>query len=390
MISFGVDNLLKSNPIWKKSSIAILTNLSAVSSRGENMITALLKNGFNIRKIFSPEHGFDRNGKDGASIEDTKDSISGLPIISLYGIKWHPDPEDLKDIEIVLFDLPDIGCRFYTYLWTMTCLMESLGSTDKKMIVLDRPNPLSGIINLSEGPMLNEDTCSSFIGRWSIPLRHSCTLGELAIYFNETRKLGVDLNVIKAENWNREMFFPDWGLEFTKPSPAITDFKTEILYPATGLLEATNLSEGRGTPYPFRFLGAPWLKATELRNILLEVTSGALSGEVRTFKSYDRLYKGQNCSGLLLNESNFRTFHPVYNGLLLLKTIRDLYPAIFHWHGYPTAVNPTGKRHIEKLIGQKGMEAIIKLSWPEFLTKIKHQCSLPKWEEDIKPYLLYH
>jgi len=144
----------------------------------------LLDAGFNIVKLFSPEHGLDVKGVDGATIKDGVDALTRLPVISLYNEKLQPDENDLKDIDMVLFDIPDIGCRCYTYLWTMTYVLEACAAYNKKFIVLDRPNPVSGSLRFAEGPMLDEAHCSSFIGRWNIPLRHSCTLGELALYFN--------------------------------------------------------------------------------------------------------------------------------------------------------------------------------------------------------------
>src|SRR5690606_8412023 len=144
---------------------------------------ALQDAGFQLVKLFSPEHGLLAVGADGVAQADFVDPLTGLPVVSLYGSKMAPEPQDLESLDAVLFDIPDVGCRFYTYLWTLSYVMEGCARARIPLFVLDRPNPLGGDLSQAEGPMLDEAHCSSFIGRWSIPIRHSCTLGELALYF---------------------------------------------------------------------------------------------------------------------------------------------------------------------------------------------------------------
>jgi uncharacterized protein YbbC (DUF1343 family) len=199
-LQFGIDHLLQQSPDWKNKSIGFLTNQAATTSTGIPSRKALIDNGFNIVQLFSPEHGLDASGTDGAKMNDGIDTLTGLKVISLYGEKFKPSKDDLSQIDIMLFDIPDAGTRFYTYLWSMTYLMEACAMFGKKLILLDRPNPISGNMKLSEGPMLQE-SCASFIGRWAIPLRHSCTLGELANYFNYQLKIGADLEIIKCLNY---------------------------------------------------------------------------------------------------------------------------------------------------------------------------------------------
>ncbi|MFZ9145851.1 MAG: exo-beta-N-acetylmuramidase NamZ domain-containing protein, partial [Sediminibacterium sp.] len=175
-IRFGIDHLIESNPSWKTSSIGFLTNDAARTFDQTPSRIALIKAGFNITQLFSPEHGIDTKGADGAKMKDGIDPLTGLPIISLYGEKYAPSEEDLKGIEILLFDIPDAGTRFYTYLWSMTYYLEAAAKFKKKIILLDRPNPLSGNLAMIEGPSLDE-TVSSFIGRFNIPIKHQCSLG---------------------------------------------------------------------------------------------------------------------------------------------------------------------------------------------------------------------
>ena len=178
MVYFGIDQLLLSNPSWKHQRIALVTNEAATTYNGIASRKALQDKGFNLLKLFSPEHGLSAKGADGEAIHDGIDELTDLPIISLYSIKLAPSAQDLSNIDLVIFDIPDVGVRFYTYLWTLTYVMESCAINKKKLVVLDRPNPLSGNMQLAEGPFLDSSS-NSFIGRWSIPIRHSCTLGEV-------------------------------------------------------------------------------------------------------------------------------------------------------------------------------------------------------------------
>ncbi|CAF4641861.1 unnamed protein product, partial [Rotaria magnacalcarata] len=207
MIRFGIDILLKQQPSWKLTNIGLVTNNAATTFNGVLSRKALLDAGFNIKRLFSPEHGLDVNGADGDAIKDTFDTVTGLPVTSLYGENLAPSQSDLMNIDILLFDIPDVGSRFYTYLWTMTYVMEAAAQYSKILIILDRPNPISGNLQLTEGPMLDMTT-TSFLGRWPLPIRHSCTLGELAIYFNTTRNIKVSLEIVPCSGWNRNMFQP--------------------------------------------------------------------------------------------------------------------------------------------------------------------------------------
>jgi len=240
-LHFGIDVILKNAPVWKNERIALLTNDAARTNKGVLSRLALKDAGFNITTIFSPEHGIQTTGEDGAVMHDGHDTITDLPIISLYGKKFMPSSDDLKDIDILLFDVPDVGTRFYTYLWTMTYWIEAAAINHKQVYILDRPNPLSGDIMMSEGPMLDE-SISSFIGRFNIPVKHQCTLGELALYFNAVKNWNANLKVIQCEGWHREQLFFDWHQKWVNPSPALQNIEAALLYPGTCFFEATNVS----------------------------------------------------------------------------------------------------------------------------------------------------
>ena len=386
MIYFGIDILLKQNPLWKKERLALVTNQSATTCHYVYSRKALLDAGFNIVKLFSPEHGLDIKGTDGAKMKDGIDVLTHLPVISLYNEKLAPEESDLQDIDIVLFDIPDIGCRFYTYLWTMTHVLQTCAAYRKKCIILDRPNPLSGDLNLSEGPLLDETSCASFIGRGTLPLRHSCTLGELALYFNTIKNIRADTTVIRCEQWDRNSFQPDWGMQFIPTSPAMNNFQSALLYPGLGLLEAANISEGRGTDKPFCIIGAPWLQTGLIVNTL---NNASVNAKEITFTPTESKYTHETCYSIEFQVTEPAQFHSLQNGLLLIKLIKDTHPDYFQWKPYPTNVNPSGNNHLNKLLGIPQSELLFDLPMHTFTAQIHSLTDNHQWQQLIHPYLLY-
>lgn len=389
MLFWGLDILLEQNPSWKYLRIGLVTNHAATTHQFIPSRKALQDNGFNLIKLFSPEHGLDVKGADGAKMNDGIDALTQLPIISLYGDKLHPSIEDLNDVDILLFDIPDVGSRFYTYLWTLTHVLEACGKQNKKLIILDRPNPLSGNLSRSEGPMLDEEHCSSFIGRWNIPIRHSCTLGELAIYFNQTKNINAAIEIIKCENWNRNDFQTDWGIDFVPTSPAIKNFEAALLYPGLGLLEATNISEGRGTALSFQMAGTPWMDENEVATIFNQLAIDDVTTKTINFTPSNSKYANEKCNGVQFKILHTSSFTAVFNGLLFIKLIKNLYPDHFEWKPYPTNVNPSGKNHLDKLLGITNSEQIFELPFNEFLKVIQQITTTTDWQKEIQPYLLY-
>ncbi len=388
MIQFGIDILLAQTPEWKNRRIGLVTNHAATTNQLSPSRKALLQHSFHIQKLFSPEHGLDVMGADGHEMKDGMDALTNLPIISLYSTKLAPSDQDLEDLDIVLFDIPDVGSRFYTYLWTMTYVMEACAKNKKKLIILDRPNPVSGDLALAEGPILDIEQ-ASFIGRWPIPIRHSCTLGELALYFNAERNIGCDIEVIKCEGWNREQFQPDWGIPFVPTSPAIQNFQSMLTYPGLCLLEATNISEGRGTNNAFRIAGAPWINGQSLAAMIADIGLDEIHVTAHSFIPSDSKYKGETCNGILIEVKYPESFQPVYFGLLLIRIIKQSYPQYFDWAPYPTMVNPTGKQHMDKLLGIANSEQLFSLPLPKFIAEITKLTQCRNWAEEMNPYLLY-
>ena len=249
-VLFGIDTFLSDGDKFRGLRLALITNNAATTSAGILTRVALLQSKFDLVKLFSPEHGLTARGEDGAFQENAGDVATGLRVTSLYGDQLKPSEEDLFDIDAILFDIPDVGCRFYTYSWTMTYVMEACAEFNKPLIILDRPNPISGDFNLTEGSMLDETNCSSFIGRWSIPVRHSCTPGELANYFAATRIRNLDLQIIEVRNWKRTQGVKEAKWFFVPPSPAIVDDETVFpkgseLYVKLSKVEAAGRVSGR-------------------------------------------------------------------------------------------------------------------------------------------------
>jgi len=376
----GIDVFLQDPEVNKNSRFAIVTNNAAFTSARILSRLALVEKGFNLVKIFSPEHGISVKGADGLFQKDSIDIKTALPIISLYGDRLIPTEEDLKDIDIVLFDIPDVGCRFYTYLWTMTYVMEACAKYNKPLIILDRPNPIGGNLEMAEGPMLDETNCSSFIGRWSIPIRHCCTLGELANYFSNKKIKGLDLKIIQVKNWDRDQITND----FYPTSPAIQNITTALVYPGMGILEGINVNEGRGTDKPFMQFGAPWIIAEELQMVLKNKNIPDIDLKSCSYTPADSLYKNETCYGLELNLTDVNKFRPFAFAIDLISILFKLYPHQVKERAYVTNVNPTGGGHLDKLLGVKNAFELLK--WGKTIQTDISQT----WLSEITSCLLYN
>jgi uncharacterized protein YbbC (DUF1343 family) len=381
-IQSGIDVFLKQKEKYKTKTLALVTNDAARTATGEYSRAALLKQNLQLIKLFSPEHGIAVKGKDGAAQQNNTDALTALPVISLYSSKLAPSAEDLKDADLVLFDIPDVGCRFYTYLWTMTHVMEACAANNKPLLILDRPNPIGAMVEKAEGPMLDETNCSSFIGRWNIPLKHGCTPGELALYFAATKLPELTMDVIKVENYHRRQNALHDFL-FIPTSPAIQTIETALLYPGTGLFEGVNVNEARGTDEPFRQFGAPWINENELTDALQQKQLMGIAVKPASFKAVTCPYAGETCCGVELIITDPLQLMAVQNGVTILQTIAGLYPSHFNDRLYPTAANPTGEKHLDKLLGvQNAFQKLI--SNHEFALPVSH-----KWKQLMEQYLLY-
>ena len=310
--------------------LGLITNQTGRDRAGRSTIDLLFKApGVKLAALFSPEHGI--RGLADEKVSDTKDEQTGLPIYSLYGESRRPKPEQLKDLDALVFDIQDVGARFYTYISTLGYVIEEAAKANLPIIVLDRPNPING--RDIEGPVADIDKLS-FTAYHTIPVRHGMTVGELARLFNEERHLGADVRVIKLENWRRAMWFDATNLTWVNPSPNMRSLTEAALYPGIGLLETTNLSVGRGTNTPFEIIGAPWLDGQKLASHLnVHNIPGVRFVPVR-FTPNSSVFKNEECGGVNIVIIDRSRFQSVRTGIEIAVALHSLFPAYWKIDGY--------------------------------------------------------
>jgi uncharacterized protein YbbC (DUF1343 family)/CubicO group peptidase (beta-lactamase class C family) len=302
--------------------VGLITNHTGRDRAGRQTIDVLREApGVKLSALFAPEHGI--RGQADENVSDTVDEKTGLPIYSLYGETRRPKPEQLKNLDALVFDIQDVGVRFYTYISTLGNVLEEAAGAKLPVYVLDRPNPIGG--TEIEGPVADEDKLS-FVAYHTIPVRHGLTVGELAQLFKEQRKIDCDVRVVKMENWRRGMWLDATGQTWVNPSPNMRSLTEATLYPGVGLLETTNLSVGRGTDTPFELLGAPWIDGRKLASYLNgRGLAGVRFVPVR-FTPRASVYKGEECGGVNLVVTERARFRAVRAGLEMAVALRRLYP----------------------------------------------------------------
>ncbi len=329
-VSPGIEVLLKDEKnVLSGKKVGLITNPTGIDSKLTSIVDLLHDDpDINLTALFGPEHGVRGDAQAGASVEYYIDEKTGLPVYSLYGKTKKPTPEMLKDVEVLVFDIQDVGTRYYTYIYTMAYAMEAAKENDIPFIVLDRPNPQGG--ESVDGPVL-EPEFSSFVGLYPIPLKHGMTVGELATFFNKEYKIGADLKVIKMKGWKRDMDYDDTGLPFVLPSPNMPTVSTTFVYPATGLIEGTNVSEGRGTTKPFELIGAPYINSDELAGKLNALRLPGVKFRAASFTPTFSKHAGKLSHGVEVYITDREEFKAVPTGLHIIKTIQDLYPGDFEF-----------------------------------------------------------
>jgi uncharacterized protein YbbC (DUF1343 family)/CubicO group peptidase (beta-lactamase class C family) len=302
--------------------IGLVTNHTGRDREGQQTIDVLrAAPGVRLVALFAPEHGI--RGVADEKVSDSKDEQTGLPIFSLYGETRRPRPEQLKDLDAIVYDIQDIGTRFYTYISTLGYVMEEAARARLPVYVLDRPNPIGGID--VEGPVADADKLS-FIAYHTIPVRHGMTIGELAQLYNEQRKIGCDLRIIKMEGWRRANWFDATNLTWINPSPNMRSLTEATLYPGIGLLETTNVSVGRGTDTPFELVGALWINGPELAAYLNNRRIAGVRFVPVRFTPQTSVFKAVECSGINIIITNRGQFRPVLAGIEIAVALRRLYP----------------------------------------------------------------
>lgn len=340
----------------KGKDVGLVSNCTGVTAGFERSDQFFARSEAKLQAVFTPEHGFFCTGKPGEPISDDSEGKRDLPVISLYGDKRQPPGEKMKDIDVLVYDIQDLGVRCYTYIHTMANCMTVAGETGTEFLILDRPPPLSG--KKVEGRPI-EDDLASFIGGYRLPMVYGLTPGELGKYLSTRFSVGPPPSVVRMQGWSRDLWYDETGLPWVSPSPGIPSSETALLYPGTVLLEGTNLSEGRGTNKPFQMFGAPWI-TEKFKEELINLVSGAGESNFKLRKSRYRprfsKYSGELCRGYEVYVTDRFEFSPFRFGIALVKVVHDLYPENFTW--WNSSLDK-GKTHFDRLAGSKKFRELI-------------------------------
>lgn len=317
----GIDVLEISDfALLRGKRVGVITNHTGVDGQGRSTVDVLAASrALTLVAIFSPEHGFRGDARGGDSVEDSKDPATGLPIYSLYGKTRRPTDEMLRGVDVLVFDIQDVGARFYTYLTTMALCMEEASKRGIAFVVLDRPNPIGG--STLEGPVL--EVPFDFTGYFAVPVRHGLTPGEMARLHAHAKGLRLDLTVVPLQGWSRDSLYDETGRRWINPSPNIRSLDAALLYPGLGLFEATNITVGRGTDEPFLWFGAPWLDAGRLAYTLQAAALPGVRFVEETRTPREDLYAGKACRGVRIEISDRRRVRALDVFVYAVCALRD-------------------------------------------------------------------
>lgn len=326
----------------------LLAHQASVNARLQHA-AGLLRDaaGGRLVRLFAPEHGLWGAAQDHASVATTRDPVTGLPVLSLYGRRRAPTPGMLRRLDVLLVDLQDVGARYYTFVWTMALAMAACGRAGVPVVVLDRPNPLGGTAVEGNIP---DPAFASFVGLYPLPARHGMTIGELAAYVNTRHRLGCDLTVVPMRGWRRGMLWEDTELPWVPPSPNMPTPDTARVYPGGCLIEGTNLSEGRGTTRPFEWVGAPFLDPLRYGTALDELGLPGVRFRPLRFRPTFHKWAGRLCGGVQIHVEDRERFKPFLTGLGLLAVAGRQAPGQFSWRRPPYEFEAT-RLPIDILLG---------------------------------------
>ena len=334
-VNTGIDRLEKAWPKpLKAANIGLLVHPASINSGYIHAAELFFKTKkCRLSALFGPQHGIKGETQDNMiEWEGSRDLATGLPVYSLYGKNRKPLPGMLADVDAMVIDMQDVGARYYTFIWTMALVMEACQEQNKAVVVLDRPNPIGG--EIIEGPVLQPEY-ASFVGLRSLPVRHGMTIAEVALYLKDVYNTGLALHIIAMEGWKRRMWFDDTGLPWVFPSPNMPTVETAAVYPGMCLLEATNLSEGRGTTRPFEIFGAPFIKPDILVKRLKESRLPGVIFRPLYFLPTFQKHAGRLCGGAQLHVTDRKKFKPFKTAAAILKSVNELYPKDFSWNQPP-------------------------------------------------------
>ena len=334
-VTLGIERLLKEQPqLLKKARVGAVVHPASVFPNIHHSVDVLREElAAGLVALFGPQHGA-RGEKQDNMIESEhyRDPQTGVPVHSLYSETRKPTPEMMRDIDVLIYDLQDVGTRVYTFIYTLAYCMEACRESGRKMIVADRPNPIGG--RHVEGNLLDPEY-RSFVGLYPLPMRHGMTVGELARFYNEEFGIGCDLTVIPMEGWRRSMWFDQTGLPWVLPSPNMPTPDTATVYPGMVLVEGTKLSEGRGTTKPFELVGAPYINPEELAGQMTRLNLPGVVFRPAYFEPTFHKWAGEVCGGIQVHVTDREAFEPYLTGLCLIAEIRRLCGDRFEWRPPP-------------------------------------------------------
>ncbi len=312
----GIDNLDEADALLRGRRLGLATNPTGVD---RNLVSTadILRERYDLVALYGPEHGIRGDAQAGDHVGSAVDSRTGLPAHSLYGGSRHLSTETAAGVDVLVFDMQDIGVRYFTYLYTLTNLMADCAALGIPLVLLDRVNPLGGAV---EGTLLDE-RFASFVGKFAIPNRYGLTIGEFARFVNGEHGLGCDLHVVPCAGWRRSLRWEDTDLNWVPPSPNMPTTETALCYPGTCFIEGTNLSEGRGTARPFELIGAPWLDADDFAGELNALGLPGVRFRPAHFQPWFSKHAGQPCHGVQVHITDRNAFQPVRSGLALVAAV---------------------------------------------------------------------
>ncbi|MFJ5622558.1 exo-beta-N-acetylmuramidase NamZ domain-containing protein [Peribacillus loiseleuriae] len=383
-LKLGIEVLLsEQKELIKGKRVGVITNSTGVDKKLTSIVDLLYNdNEIELTALYGPEHGVRGSVQAGEYVEFYLDDITGLPVYSLYGQTRKPTSEMLEKIDVLLFDIQDVGSRFYTYIYTMAYAMEAAKEKGIPIIVLDRPNPLTG--SKVDGTVLDMKY-ASFVGNYSIPLRHGMTVGELAQLFNREFKIGAGLTVVKMKGWKRDMYYDDTSLPFVLPSPNMPTLDTAIVYSGSALFEGTNISEGRGTTKPFELIGAPFINRTDLAQRLNALKLPGVMFRAASFIPANSKFANQLSHGVQIHITDRKKFQSFETGLHMMKIVHDLYPDQFQFQ----AANRAGISFFDQLVGNGWIRQGIEEGRSVKDMKKQWEKELDEFKKIRSQYLLY-
>lgn len=381
----GLEVLLRdSAALVRGKRVGFLTNQTAVTSNGRSGIDLLHESpDVKLVALYGPEHGLRGDAEGGAKVANTVDAKTGVPVYSLYGTTQRPTPEMLKGVDVLLFDMQDIGARPYTFVWTMAMAMEAAAAQHIPFIVLDRLNPITSRMEGGVMEFAMRNVGQPITGYYPVPLRHGMTVGEVARYINGEYHIGADLTVVPVAGWHSNMWFDQTSLPWINPSPNIRSLEAATNYAGVVLFEATNLTVGRGTDKPFSYIGAPWL---DTRTLMKRLASYELPGvkldTVDITPSGDGYvpFKGQLVRAVRINVTNRDKYQPVWMSLVLMTEIKRL---------HPTQLEVEKKGMMQMLGSQWAYDAFMRSDAPRTIWK-RWESELESWEKVRAKYALYN